>query len=76
MAFVLYIVNFTSFGAILVFYIAIFPRLARHTSRTLEMREKLIAGQVSKEEYDIEESMEKNRISNIGTVRHRQLSAR
>jgi hypothetical protein len=68
-AFVIYIINFTSFGATLVFYMAIFPRLARCTARTLEMRDKLRTGQVSKHEYDIEESMEKNRISNISTVR-------
>ena len=68
MAFVLYVINFTSFGATLVFYMSIFPRLARHTPRTLEMQEKLVMGQVSKEKYDVEESMEKNRISNISTV--------
>jgi hypothetical protein len=73
-AFVLYVISFTSFGAILVFYAAIFPRLARCTPRTLEMHEKLLAGQVSKEEYDTEESMEKNRISNISTVGRRHLS--
>jgi hypothetical protein len=67
-AFILYVVNFTSFGATLVFYMSIFPRLARYTPRTLEMQEKLVTGQVSKEKYDVEESMEKNRISNISTV--------
>ena len=71
MAFIIYIINFTSFGATLVFYMAIFPRLARCTARTLEMRDKLRMGQVSKHEYDVEESMEKNRISNISTVRER-----
>jgi hypothetical protein len=72
-AFIIYIINFTSFGATLVFYMAIFPRLARCTARTLEMRDKLSTGQVSKHEYDIEESMEKNRISNISTVRKSSL---
>jgi hypothetical protein len=52
----------------LVFYIAMFPRLARYTPTTLEMRDKLVKGQISKQEYDIEESMEKNRISDTATV--------
>jgi hypothetical protein len=67
-AFVLYVINFTSFGITLVFYIAMFPRLARCTPRTLEMRDQLIKGQISKQEYDVEESMEKNRISNTANV--------
>ncbi|KAH9013511.1 MFS general substrate transporter [Lactarius pseudohatsudake] len=48
----LYMVGFISYGATLVFYAAIFPRLARNTQHTRNLRERTIA----------------NRISNISTV--------
>ena len=46
-----------------------FPRLARNTAHSRALREKYKSGEIEKEEYEIEESMEKNRISNISTVR-------
>ena len=55
-------------GATLVFYAALFPRLARNTVRSRELRRKLEDGEVTPEEYAKEESLEKNRISNISTV--------
>ena len=70
----LYMIGFISYGATLVFYAAVFPRLARNTQHARELREKYEKGEVSAEEYEVEESMEKNRISNISTVsssRHR-----
>lgn len=64
----LYMIGFVSYGATLVFYAAVFPRLARNTKHARELREKYEKGESSAEEYEVEESMEKNRISNISTV--------
>ena len=65
----LYMVGFISYGATLVFYAAVFPRLARNTKHARDLREKYEKGQIPLEEYELEESMEKNRISNISSVR-------
>ncbi|KAF9266160.1 MFS general substrate transporter [Marasmius fiardii PR-910] len=67
-AMALYMVGFISYGATLVFYAAIFPRLARNTAHARELRAKYEAGQTNREEYEREESLEKNRISNISTM--------
>ncbi|KAH7926783.1 MFS general substrate transporter [Leucogyrophana mollusca] len=64
----LYIVGFVSYGATLVFYAAAFPRLARNTPHSRQLREKYEKGEIPPEEYEIEESLEKNRISNISTM--------
>lgn len=64
----LYMISFVTYGATLVFYAAAFPRLARNTQKSRTLREKLDAGDISTQEYEVEESMEKNRISNISTV--------
>jgi len=64
----LYMVGFITYGATLVFYAALFPRLARNTAHSRQLREKFEQGETSLEEYEREESMEKNRISNISTV--------
>ena len=64
----LYMIGFVSYGATLVFYAAIFPRLARNTPHARHLRQKYENGEIPVEEYEIEESMEKNRISNISTV--------
>ena len=68
-AMALYMIGFISYGATLVFFAAIFPRLARNTPHARELRAKYEAGEVAHEVYETEESMEKNRISNISTVR-------
>ena len=65
----LYMISFITYGATLVFYAAVFPRLARNTSHARQLRGKYEAGEISAEEYEVEESLEKNRISNISTVR-------
>ncbi|KAI6135172.1 MFS general substrate transporter [Pisolithus thermaeus] len=67
-AMVLYIVGFVSYGATLVFYAAAFPRLARNTPHSRKLRDKYQNGEISAEEYEKEESLEKNRISNISTM--------
>ncbi|KAK0230189.1 MFS general substrate transporter [Armillaria fumosa] len=67
-AMALYMIGFISYGATLVFYAAAFPRLARNTAHARNLRDKLDAGTIALEEYEREESMEKNRISNISTT--------
>ncbi|KAJ6561545.1 autophagy-related protein 22-like protein [Mycena vulgaris] len=67
-AMALYMTGFISYGATLVFYAALFPRLARNTPHARELKEKFEAGEVTKEEYEREESLEKNLISNISTA--------
>ncbi|KAG5349934.1 hypothetical protein C0989_001211 [Termitomyces sp. Mn162] len=61
-AMALYMIGFISYGATLVFFAAAFPRLARNTARAREFRRKYESGEISKEEHDLEESLEKNRI--------------
>ena len=67
----LYVISFVTYGATLVFYAAIFPRLARNTPHARKLREKYENGEIPAETYEKEESLEKNRISNISTVSHR-----
>ena len=64
----LYMVGFISYGATLVFYAAIFPRLARNTPQARKLRDMLENGEIDRDEYEREESLEKNRISNISTT--------
>ncbi|KAF8321704.1 MFS general substrate transporter [Clavulina sp. PMI_390] len=64
----LYMVSFISYGATLVFYAAIFPRLARNTPEARALRHKYENKEITAEEYEKGESLEKNRISNISTV--------
>ena len=64
----LYMIGFVSYGATLVLYTAVFPRLARNTQHIRNLREKYDRGEISVEFYEREESLEKNRISNISTV--------
>ncbi|KAI0737688.1 MFS general substrate transporter [Daedaleopsis nitida] len=67
-AMALYMIGFISYGATLVFYAALFPRLARNTKHARDLREKYERGEIPAEEYEVEESLEKNRISNISTM--------
>jgi len=64
----LYMISFVSYGATLVFYAAVFPRLARNTQYSRDLKERYDRGKISAEVYVVEESLEKNRISNISTV--------
>lgn len=73
-AMAIYMIGFISYGATLVFYAAIFPRLARNTRHARDLREKYENGEIEPEIYEREESLEKNRISNISTVGHSVLS--
>ncbi|KAK7696120.1 hypothetical protein QCA50_000763 [Cerrena zonata] len=67
-AMALYMIGFISYGATLVFYAALFPRLARNTPHARKLREKYENGEIPAEVYETEESLEKNRISNISTM--------
>ncbi|GBE79835.1 MFS general substrate transporter [Sparassis crispa] len=67
-AMALYVVGFVTYGATLVFYAAVFPRLARNTPHSRALRERYEAGEIPAAEYEVEESLEKNRISNISTM--------
>lgn len=70
-------IGFVTYGATLVFYAAVFPRLARNTAHARRLKEKYQQSMDkddaekdrAREEYEAEESLEKNRISNISTVR-------
>ena len=67
-AMVLYMIGYITYGATLVFSAALFPRLARSTPQTRKLRRMYQAGDISAEECEAEESLEKNRISNISAV--------
>ncbi|TDL30023.1 MFS general substrate transporter [Rickenella mellea] len=67
-AMALYVIAFVSYGSTLVFCTAIFPRLARNTPHAKELREKYESREIPLEVYEREESLEKNRISNISNV--------
>ncbi|ESZ97147.1 autophagy-related protein Atg22B2 [Sclerotinia borealis F-4128] len=68
-AMALYIVSYISYGATLVFFSALFPRLARYMPHVRKARdEDLKDGKINQAEYDRIESMERNHISNISTA--------
>ncbi|KAJ5960364.1 uncharacterized protein N7479_007514 [Penicillium vulpinum] len=65
----LYVVAYIAYGATLVFYAAVFPRLARYTPHVRKAREEdLREGKINQDEYDVIESLERNHISNISTA--------
>lgn len=68
LAMALYVIGFSAYGATYLFYIGRFPRLARNTPRMRSLLQKYEAGEISGNDFDAEESLEKNRISNISVV--------
>ena len=64
----LYIISYIAYGATLVFYAAIFPRLARWMPKVKTGREDLKEAKISQETYDEIESLERNHLSNISTA--------
>ncbi|KAJ5094109.1 hypothetical protein N7456_009970 [Penicillium angulare] len=62
----LYVVSYIAYGATLVFYAAVFPRIARYMPHVRKARDELAEGKISQQEYDAVESLERNHISNIG----------
>ncbi|GAQ04298.1 hypothetical protein ALT_1619 [Aspergillus lentulus] len=68
-AMAMYVVAYIAYGATLVFYAAVFPRLARYMPHVRKAREEdLKEGKISRQEYDAIESLERNHISNISTA--------
>lgn len=65
----MYMVAYIAYGATLVFYAAVFPRLARYMPHVRKAREEgLHDGRISQEEYDRIESLERNHVSSISTA--------
>ncbi|KAF5858507.1 hypothetical protein ETB97_004303 [Aspergillus alliaceus] len=65
----MYVVAYIAYGATLVFYAAVFPRLARFMPHVRKAREEdLPEGKITLEEYDAIESLERNHISNVSTA--------
>ena len=64
----LYIISYVAYGATLVFYAALFPRLASCMPNVKGAEEDLKEGKISKEAYVKIESLEKNHLSNISTA--------
>jgi hypothetical protein len=65
----LYIVSYVCYGATLVFYAAVFPRLARYMPHVRKAREEdLKDGKIDQKEYEKIESLERNHISSISTA--------
>lgn len=60
----MYIVTYVAYGATLVFYAAVFPKLARYMPHVRKAREEdLREGRMDQKEYDAVESLERNHIS-------------
>ncbi|KAF9889024.1 hypothetical protein FE257_008001 [Aspergillus nanangensis] len=65
----MYMVAYITYGATLVFYAAVFPRLARYMPHVRKAREEdLREGKITQNEYDMTESLERNHISNVSTA--------
>jgi hypothetical protein len=59
----LYVVAYIAYGATLVFYAAVFPRLARYMPHVRKAREEdLREGKIDQQEYDAIESLERNHL--------------
>lgn len=61
-AMAMYVISYIAYGATLVFYAAIFPRLARYMQHVRQAREDLKEGRIEQREYDMIESLERNHI--------------
>ncbi|KAI0306808.1 MFS general substrate transporter [Multifurca ochricompacta] len=64
----MYMTIFTTYGVTLALYTAIFPRLARHTRFSRDLRERYNRGEIPAEVYEEGESLERTRISNTITA--------
>ncbi|KAF2226166.1 autophagy-related protein 22-like protein [Elsinoe ampelina] len=69
LAMLLYTTSYITYGATLVFYAAIFPRLARYTPSVRHARSTLLpASQITLHDYNTLESLSRSHISNISTA--------
>jgi uncharacterized membrane protein len=69
LAMAIYTIGYICYGLTFAFYAAIFPRLARNTRRIRELKERYDRGEITADEYQQEESIEKSRISSFSSVR-------
>ena len=60
-----YIVGLVAFQTSIAYYYAAFPILARNTATMRKKADKLESGRITREEYEMAESKERNRISNM-----------
>ncbi|OJJ85516.1 uncharacterized protein ASPGLDRAFT_45489 [Aspergillus glaucus CBS 516.65] len=67
-AMAMYVISYIAYGATLVFYAAVFPRLARYMPHVRKACEDLREGKIDQREYDTIESLERNHISNYSTA--------
>lgn len=58
----MYVVAYIAYGATLVFYAAVFPRLARYMPHVRKARDELRERKIDQQEYDAIESLERNHI--------------
>ena len=65
----LYMISFITYGAIIMVYTSVLPRLARNIPHIRQLLGKHEAGGISAEEYEIKENLEKKRIGDTSTVR-------
>ncbi|KAA1089699.1 hypothetical protein PGT21_027649 [Puccinia graminis f. sp. tritici] len=65
---VLYILGFVTYGATLVFYAAQFPIIALNTLKSRHLTEDLQNNKITEATCELEQSLERSRISNISTV--------
>lgn len=61
-AMAMYVISYIAYGATLVFYAAVFPRLARYMQHVRQAREDLKEDRIEQREYDMIESLERNHI--------------
>ena len=68
-AMAIYVVAYICYGSTLVFYAAVFPRLAKYMPNVREAREEdLREGKIDQKEYDVIESLERNHIRYFSIV--------
>ncbi|WAQ90104.1 hypothetical protein PtA15_12A89 [Puccinia triticina] len=65
---VLYILGFVTYGATLVFYAAQFPIIASNTPKSRHLTDDLHTNKITEASFELEQSLERSRISNISTV--------
>lgn len=64
-----YIIGFISWGVTVAFYAAVFPRLARSTPRSRELKGRYERGEISAGAYIQKVGLERSKISTISMVR-------
>ena len=61
----MYIVGLIAYQTTLTFWTAAFPGLARNTPQLREKAEQYAAGEISREDYDFADTMQRSRLSNM-----------